>query len=253
MSSLLSLIPDVRSACCGDSVGMCMVALTCRWAAEQWRRVPRGAEQKMSLLEAACKLNHYDIVWSLFYPRPRAFPAVDLCRSGIRALHSGSPFTFDLVMPNVRKLPDEGYGDGFARFCLTDGRELFLSAPLNLSTWADREALLVLLAEHAGERFDGAFFIHLQHTLHPRERAADFVFHAWCRKCWRQRARMVLPVRPSLAVPRYSLRTDQYGWDSSVKIVCARVPGITRERAELLLVNNGGSVDGAVAASGVNG
>lgn len=153
LSPLFALVPDVRLACCCDTVGMATVALTCRWAAACWRQ-PQG--HAIPLLEGASKQGHLGIVRWLLWDTEVHYDATTLFRSAIHAMHGGS---FELcadvlVAADCAEMPD--VEASFAAYCLKAGRELFLSRVLDVVEWPAHTHVLCKIGSLARKNIDDA-------------------------------------------------------------------------------------------------
>lgn len=59
MEGLLDLPMELRRQACGNEVGMAMVAMTCRWAADHWRPIPSKRDNTLlyhAVAQDACNI-----------------------------------------------------------------------------------------------------------------------------------------------------------------------------------------------------
>jgi hypothetical protein len=218
LSGLFTLVPDVRRGCCGDGVGMAMVAQTCRWAEQHWRppRTPRA----MPLLEGTSKLGHVDIVqWILW--RPRAYFETDvLCRALIHAMHSGSEEIFHDVGGAFR--PANG-GSFYAHLTGTH-RLLFLSRALDIRTWSDRDFLFFpVFFAYVVDRRDYEMILQMDPPTRFPGIGAESLF---------------------TAKERYHHVLQQ--WERVIWAVREQVPRATQSEAESAVIMHGGDAVAAI-------
>lgn len=108
------------------------------WAWRWWRRAARHwrkpAVRTFSLLEAAIQYGHIHVADRSLRQGDvgRTLFVVGIFRSMIRALHRGYMHIFNGILAVCRFKGLEGF---FLPFCVSDGRSLFLSQPIDMRIW----------------------------------------------------------------------------------------------------------------------